>query len=65
MLDPHPAAAAAPLPTTRQVEGDAGPHGSVGQERANLDLDHLAGGLEDDDGSFVVPFDGFGHSTPG
>ncbi len=49
MLDAHPAAATAPLSATWQVEDHAGLDGRVGQQCADLNLDHLAGRLEDDD----------------
>jgi hypothetical protein len=56
MFHLHPAAAAAPLPAARQVQGHARFDCRIGEERTNFDLEHLARGLEDDDGLFVSPF---------
>jgi hypothetical protein len=50
VFHPDPAATASPLPTTGQIQGYASLHGRIGQQRADLNLDHLARGFENDDG---------------
>ena len=54
MLDPHLTAATPPLTAAGQVKSHAGLHSGIGQQGANLNLDHLARGLEDDDGLFIA-----------
>jgi hypothetical protein len=50
MLHLDPATTTSPLSTAGQIQGDASFYSGIGQQRADLNLDHLARGFKNYDG---------------